>query len=71
MMKKSPASLSCPTGQTLERELREKTSKTVRKAISFDLDGINQTIVEVGEEVAANTFTRAEGCERADGAPRN
>ena len=47
-------------GQTLERELREKTGKTVRKAISFDLDGINQTIVEVGEEVAAKHISRVQ-----------
>ena len=47
-------------GQTLERELREKTGKTVRKAINFDLDGINQTIVEVGEEVAAKHISRVQ-----------
>lgn len=47
-------------GQTLERELREKTGKTVRKAISFDLDGGSQTIVEVGEEVAAKHISRVQ-----------
>jgi len=47
-------------GQTLERELREKTGKTVRKAISFELDGGNQTIVEVGEEVTAKHISRVQ-----------
>jgi DNA-directed RNA polymerase subunit beta' len=47
-------------GQSLERELREKTGKTVRKAINFELDGGNQTIVEVGEEVAAKHISRVQ-----------
>ncbi len=47
-------------GQSLERELNEKTGKTVRKAISFELDGGNQTIVEAGEEVTAKHISRVQ-----------
>lgn len=47
-------------GQSLERELRDKTGKTIRKAISFELDGGSQTIVEVGEEVAAKHISRVQ-----------
>jgi len=47
-------------GQNLERELREKTGKTIRKAISFELEGGNQTIVEAGEEVAAKHISRVQ-----------
>ena len=38
-------------GQDLERELGEKTGKTIRKAIVFEVEGIKQTIVEPGQEV--------------------
>ena len=47
-------------GQNLERELREKIGKTIRKAISFELDGGNQTIVEAGEEVTAKHISRVQ-----------
>jgi len=38
-------------GQDLERELGDKTGKTIRKAIVFAVEGIEQTIVEPGQEV--------------------
>ncbi len=38
-------------GQDLERELGEKTGKTIRKAIVFEIEGLKQTIVEPGQEV--------------------
>ena len=47
-------------GQLLEHELREKTGKTIRKAITFELDGGNQTIVEAGEEVTAKHIARVQ-----------
>ncbi len=40
-------------GQDLERELSEKTGKTIRKAIVFEVEGLKQTIVEPGQEVTA------------------
>jgi DNA-directed RNA polymerase subunit beta' len=40
-------------GQDLERELGEKTGKTIRKAIVFEVEGVKQTIVEPGQEVTA------------------
>ncbi len=40
-------------GQDLERELNDKTGKTIRKAIVFEVEGVRQTIVEPGQEVTA------------------
>ena len=47
-------------GRSLEHELREKNGKVVRKAISFELEGGNQTIVEAGEEVSAKHVARVQ-----------
>ena len=40
-------------GQRLERELKEKTGKTIRKDITFAVDGGSQVIVQANEEVTA------------------
>ena len=40
-------------GQDLERELGEKTGKTIRKPIVYSVNGVVKTIVEPGEEVVA------------------
>jgi DNA-directed RNA polymerase subunit beta' len=47
-------------GQRLERELNEKMGHTVRKPIVFSVNGFEQTIVEVGEEVTSKHLSRVQ-----------
>ena len=52
-------------GQDLERELGEKTGKTIRKAIVFDVEGVKQTIVEPGQEVTGKHVADVQNLVRA------
>ncbi|MFZ3151289.1 MAG: DNA-directed RNA polymerase subunit beta' [Anaerolineaceae bacterium] len=48
-------------GQRLERELNEKAGKTIRKAISFSVEGKDdQVIVEANQEVTSKHITRVQ-----------
>ncbi|MFH1445891.1 MAG: DNA-directed RNA polymerase subunit beta', partial [Chloroflexota bacterium] len=47
-------------GQRLERELQEKTGKTIRKAIKFSAVGKEETIVEVGLEVTSKYIAKVQ-----------
>ena len=52
-------------GQDLERELSEKAGKTVRKAIVFEIEGVNQTVVESGQEVTGKHIADVQEIVRA------
>ena len=47
-------------GQRLERELNEKLGKTVRKPITFAVDGGEQVVVDAGEEVSGKHVTKVQ-----------
>ena len=47
-------------GQRLEKELQEKSGKTVRKAVVFSAAGSEHTIVDVGEEVASKHISKVQ-----------
>ena len=52
-------------GQDLERELSEKIGKTIRKPIVFEIEGVNQTVVEAGQEVTGKHIADVQDLVRA------
>lgn len=47
-------------GQDLEREIEQKSGKTIRKPIVFSINGKEQTIVAAGEEVSAKHISEVQ-----------
>lgn len=52
-------------GQDLERELGEKSGKTIRKPIVFSVNGKEETIVSAGEEVSPKHIAQVQKLVRA------